>query len=52
MGNKCGCSRGDEEQEKLRLKNLIRIQAVARSYLAKKQRKGLREQRIRNLFSK
>ena len=52
MGNKCGCGREEDPNEALKLHNLVRIQALARSYLAKSKKKRLRDDKLKGLFSK
>ena len=51
MGNLCGRPE-DPELEKQRISNLVKIQSLARSYLARKKKKEIKIQQMTNLFSK
>ena len=51
MGNSCGCHK-KEEFEPHHIDMLVRVQALARSYLARKKKNSLKTGKIKHLFSK
>ena len=51
MGNACGCGREDP-MAAVKLEKMIRIQAVARTFLAMKKKKELKKARMSHLMSK
>ena len=51
MGNTCGCHKKGEFDE-YHLGGVIKFQAIARSYLARKKKNSLKLGKIKHLFSK
>jgi len=46
MGNKCGCGEKEDPMAAVRLEKLIRIQSVARSFLAKSKKRKMKQEKI------
>lgn len=51
MGNSCGCGTKKEEFTAEQMDSLVKIQSASRTYLAKKEKKLLRERQLNALFS-